>query len=142
MLHILLLVCDSCSLLDHSPAWGLLYSGCLCLFCHKPKYSYRFGASYVFRKRSGGGSAGKGICAQSAAPKEPSPNYAIIAFSAAVSSLSKNLTCPVDDAQVFKDSADKKFESLLKSSFYLAGSAVQPAVATICICQSLKHHLK
>lgn len=44
----------------------------------------------------------------------------------------------VDNVQVFKNLADKKLESLLKASFSMAGSAVQPAVAAIGICQSFK----
>lgn len=36
---------------------------------------------------------------------------------AAISSVNKSLTCPVDNAQGFKDPADKKLESLLKASF-------------------------
>lgn len=35
---------------------------------------------------------------------------------AAISSLNINVTCPVDNAQVFKDPADKKLKSLLKAS--------------------------
>lgn len=61
---------------------------------------------------------------------------------AAISSMNSNLTCPVNNAQVFKDPADKKLESLLKASFPVAGSAVKPAVVAIGICQSLRDCLK
>lgn len=56
---------------------------------------------------------------------------------AAIFSANRSLTCPVDNAQVFKDPADKKLECLLRASFSIAGSAAQSAVAAIGICQSL-----
>lgn len=43
---------------------------------------------------------------------------------------------------MFKDPVDKKLESLLKASFAIAGSAAQPAVAAVGICQSLKDQVK
>lgn len=48
----------------------------------------------------------------------------------------------MDNIQVFKDRADKRLETLLKASFALAGFAIQPAVATFGICQSLKDRIK
>ncbi|PIO32759.1 hypothetical protein AB205_0009020, partial [Aquarana catesbeiana] len=54
----------------------------------------------------------------------------------------QNLTCPVDNAQGLKDPVDKKLESLLKVSFSLASKAIQPAVAAIGICQSIKDQVK
>ena len=43
---------------------------------------------------------------------------------------------------MLKDPTDKKLESLLKSSFSIAGAVTQPAVAAIGVCQSLKDHFK
>ncbi|XP_073471433.1 uncharacterized protein [Aquarana catesbeiana] len=68
--------------------------------------------------------------------------WSMPAIDAAVSSLNKNLTCPVDKAQGLKDPVDKKLESLLKASFSLASSAIQPAVAAIGICQSIKDQVR
>lgn len=52
---------------------------------------------------------------------------------AAISCPNKNVTYPMDKAQVFKDSVDKKLESLLKASFAMQSAAVY---------QSLKNCLK
>lgn len=61
---------------------------------------------------------------------------------AAVSCMNKNLTCPLDNAQVFKDPTDKKLETLLKASFSMAGAVVQPTVATVGFCQFLKEQVE
>lgn len=47
-----------------------------------------------------------------------------------------------DNVQVFKDLTYKRLETLLKAYFALASSALQPAVAAINVCQSLKVCIK
>lgn len=39
--------------------------------------------------------------------------------------LNKNVTCLVDDVAIFKDPANKRFKTLLKAPFSLAGAAMQ-----------------
>lgn len=87
------------------------------------------------------------LCLQKGFPycipwKKSSNGSGVWLVDAAISSVNKNLTCPVDNAQVFKDPAYKKLESLLIASFAIAGLAVQPAVAAIGTCQSLKNCFK
>lgn len=64
------------------------------------------------------------------------------AVDTAVSCLNRRLTCSVDNVQVFKDSADKRLEILIKASFALADFAMQPAVAAIGGFQNLKDRIK
>ena len=71
-----------------------------------------------------------------------SKKWSLPSVDAAISCINKNLTCPVDNVQVFKDPSEKKLESLLKSSFLLAGAVVQPAVAAVGMCQVLKEQVK
>lgn len=61
------------------------------------------------------------------------------AVDAVLSCLNKNLTCPVDNVQFFRDPADRRLDMLLKASFALVGFAVQLAVAVIGIFQSLQN---
>lgn len=132
VLHILPLGFDSCRLPDHRPAWELLYWGSLCLFCHKPKYSYQLASesgvaeaqlerTYVHSQQLLKSLVGIRLLWLPLLQYLP---WARIFFffhkkKRKKRNLNKNLTCPVD-AQVFKDLADKKFESLLKASFYCA----------------------
>lgn len=68
--------------------------------------------------------------------------WAIPAIDADISSVNESLTCPVDSAQMLKDPTDKKLEFLFKNNISLAGSVVQPALAAIGVCQSLKDQFK
>ncbi|XP_073491277.1 olfactory receptor 1-like [Aquarana catesbeiana] len=74
--------------------------------------------------------------------KKFSKRWDLPAVDAAISSVNRSLTCPVDNIKVFRDPADKKLESLLKASFAVYGAVVQPAVAAISICQSLRDEIK
>lgn len=53
-----------------------------------------------------------------------------------------NLTCLVEDFQVFKDPADKRLVTLLMASFSLMGATMRPAMAAIGVCQSPKGRVK
>ena len=68
--------------------------------------------------------------------------WGVPAIDAAISCENKSLTCPIDNAQGFKNPTDKKLESLLKASSSVSGAVVQPAVAAIGICQFLKEQMK
>lgn len=68
--------------------------------------------------------------------KEFAKKLAILVFDPAISVLNKHLTLPIKDVLSFKDSADKKFEMLLKALFNLSGSSLQPAFTAISVCQT------
>ncbi|PIO26730.1 hypothetical protein AB205_0195340 [Aquarana catesbeiana] len=72
--------------------------------------------------------------------KKFTKKWNVPAVDAAISSMNKSLTCPVDNAQMLKDPTDKRLEFLLKFSFSLAGA--DTAVVAIGICQSLKDQFR
>lgn len=48
----------------------------------------------------------------------------------------KFITLPKEDVSLFEDSADRKFEMVLKAVFHFAGPGLQLAIAAISVCET------
>lgn len=68
--------------------------------------------------------------------KEFITKWAIPVVDPALSVLNKHLTGPIEDVPYFKDSADRKFVTLLKAVFAPVGLVLLQPLAAITVCQT------